>query len=80
MSAERDYLRGRLNSERDGLLDVQTQLASALKVERGALQQTRADCDHQAGVTGRGLHSPTSQLNLSRFGRRAILCPICDEL
>ena len=30
--------------------------------------------------TGRGLHSPTSQLNLSRFFRGAVLCSVCDEL
>ena len=28
----------------------------------------------------RGLHSFTSQLNMSRFGQRVILCPFYDEL
>ena len=32
------------------------------------------------GGGGRGLHSSTSQLNLSRSGQGAVVCPICDEL
>jgi hypothetical protein len=31
-------------------------------------------------VPGRGLHSSTSQLDLSRFGQRADLRPGCDKL
>jgi len=30
-------------------------------------------------VAGRGLLSSTLQLNLSRSGQRALLCPMCDE-
>ena len=30
--------------------------------------------------SGRGLHSPTSQFNLSCFGLCTVLCSICDEL
>jgi len=28
---------------------------------------------------GRGLHSSASQLNLSRFGQRAVLCPLTSH-
>ena len=31
-------------------------------------------------AAGRGIHSSTSQLNLSRFGLGSLLCPVCDEL
>jgi len=29
---------------------------------------------------GGGLHSSTSQYNLSRLRQSAVLCPVCDEL
>jgi hypothetical protein len=31
------------------------------------------------GAHGRGSHSPTSQLNLIRFGQGVCLCPVSDE-
>jgi hypothetical protein len=31
-------------------------------------------------IVGRGLRSPTSQLNLGRLGQAASFCPVCDEL
>ena len=36
-------------------------------------------CEGAVVHAGRGLHSPTSQLNLSGFGQCAVLCPGCDE-
>ena len=35
---------------------------------------------HETESDGRGIHSSTSRLNLSHFGRSAVLCPVCDKL
>jgi hypothetical protein len=65
------------------LLTVE-ELTQKLRDHRRSLKEAAAERDDLGeqldGARGRGLHSPTSQLNLSRFGQRAVLCPVFDEL
>ena len=58
--------------EAQNLRKLQTGQSSLLGGENPTL--------HHSDFTGRGLHSPTSQLNISRFGQYAGFHPVCNEL
>jgi hypothetical protein len=60
---------------------ILTSLAALAEEEEEEERVEVAANGHYGGYCdGRVLHSPTSWLNLSRFGQRAVLCSVCGEV